>query len=193
MRSSVLSVAALPLATNALGLVNDVVNGVVKPLVDGIAKPLNEVKPLVMGVPKPINDVKEAVKQTVKHLDENKFFEGPGIAKFPIAVNKEALDKHMRRQAEAGLSNRKTGFFYTIDIQIGSPPQTVAVNFDTGSSELWVNPNCAKSSDEAYCKTFGAFGKSSSWTGMGTNATLKYGRGHADIEYGYDYVQIGCK
>ncbi|OAA72543.1 Peptidase A1 [Cordyceps fumosorosea ARSEF 2679] len=124
-------------------------------------------------------------------LDINNFFEGPGIVRFPLTGNPDALDKHMRRQFEAGLRNRQTGFFYTIDLQIGTPPQTVAVNFDTGSSELWVNPNCARSSDEAYCKTFGAFGKSSSFVSTNQNATLKYGRGHADVEYGYDYVTVG--
>ncbi|KAH8710777.1 Aspartic proteinase yapsin-3 [Beauveria bassiana] len=127
----------------------------------------------------------------LESVDENNFFEGPGVVRFPLAGNKEALDKHLRRQFEAGLANRQTGFFYTIDLEIGTPPQTVAVNFDTGSSELWVNPNCAKSSDEAYCKTFGAFGKSASFTSLNQNATLKYGRGHADIEYGYDYVTVG--
>ncbi|KAM3510681.1 hypothetical protein MY11210_005662 [Beauveria gryllotalpidicola] len=124
-------------------------------------------------------------------VDDNNFFEGPGVVRFPLAGNKQALDKHLRRQFEAGLANRQTGFFYTIDLEIGTPPQTVAVNFDTGSSELWVNPNCAKSSDEAYCKTFGAFGKSASFTSLNQNATLKYGRGHADVEYGYDYVTVG--
>ena len=144
MRSTLLSVAALPLAAHALDL-------------------------------------------------DNKFYEGPGVVRFPLTGNKDALDRHLRRQSEAGLDNRKTGFFYTIDLEIGSPPQTVAVNFDTGSSELWVNPNCAKSSDEAYCKTFGAFGKSTSFTSLNQNTTLKYGRGHADIEYGYDYVTVGSK
>ncbi len=124
---------------------------------------------------------------------DNKFYEGPSVVRFPLSGNKDALDRHMRRQSEAGLDNRKTGFFYTIDLEIGTPPQTVAVNFDTGSSELWVNPNCAKASDEAYCKTFGAFGKSASWTSLNQNTTLKYGRGHADIEYGYDYVTVGSK
>ncbi|KAK8145292.1 hypothetical protein G3M48_004650 [Beauveria asiatica] len=127
----------------------------------------------------------------LESVDENNFFEGPGVVRFPLAGNKEALDKHLRRQSEASLTNRQTGFFYTIDLEIGTPPQTVAVNFDTGSSELWVNPNCAKSSDEAYCKTFGAFGKSASFTSLNQNATLKYGRGHADVEYGYDYVTVG--
>ncbi|TQV98964.1 hypothetical protein V2A60_007344 [Cordyceps javanica] len=132
-----------------------------------------------------------ALPLVAQALDNNDFYEGPGVVRFPLSGNKEALDKHMRRQLESGLTNRQTGFFYTIDIQIGTPPQTVAVNFDTGSSDLWVNPNCAKSADEAYCKTFGGFGKSTSWVSLGQNTTLRYGRGFADIEFGYDYVTVG--
>lgn len=129
----------------------------------------------------------------LQYLDENKFVEQAGIVKFPLEGNKDALDKHMKRQQATGLDNRKTGYFYTIDLQIGTPPQLVAVNFDTGSSELWVNPNCDRSADPTFCKSFGAFGQSSSWTSLNQNTTLKYGRGHADIAYGYDYVTVGCE
>ncbi|KAJ2969629.1 hypothetical protein NQ176_g8564 [Zarea fungicola] len=133
------------------------------------------------------------VAPALAFLDENLFVEQAGLVRFPLTGNEKALNKHLRRQQQTGLDNRQTGFFYTIDIQIGTPPQTVAVNFDTGSSELWVNPNCAKAADPAYCKTFGAFGTSSSWVDLHQNNTLRYGRGYADIEYGYDYVTVGSE
>ncbi|KAJ6781161.1 hypothetical protein PWT90_07872 [Aphanocladium album] len=191
MRSSVLSVTALPLAASATGLVDKILGGSIDKLIPGgadkiVGGPIEKIvgsveQVLGGGVAKPAQKILEATKF---HLQKD-------LVVFPVQTNEHARNEHMRRQAEAGLENRKTGFFYTIDIEIGTPPQTVAVNFDTGSSELWVNPNCAKSSDEAYCKTFGALGNSSTWVDTNQSGTLKYGRGHADIKYGYDYVTIG--
>lgn len=126
--------------------------------------------------------------------DDNNFVEQPGLLRFPVKVAHGGLSKHLKhskRQSAADLSNRQTGYFYTIELKMGTPGQAVSVNFDTGSSELWVNPNCAKSNDEKYCKSFGQFGGSSSFVDQNQNSTLRYGRGEADIEYGYDYVTVG--
>lgn len=124
-------------------------------------------------------------------LDDNTFVEREGLLKFPISVAKGAISKHHKRQATADLTNRQSGFFYTIELIMGTPGRPVNVNFDTGSAELWVNPNCAKAQDPDYCRQFGLFGESSSFKDLDQNNTLQYGRGDAKIEYGYDFVTVG--
>lgn len=52
-------------------------------------------------------------------------------------------------------------------VNLGNPPQTVTVLVDTGSSELWVNPDCrtARSSDQAQqCVKFGRYDPDKSTT-----------------------------
>lgn len=131
--------------------------------------------------------------QALEFIDDNSFVEQAGLVRFPLSANRHTPNKNHKRQKQTDVTNRKTGYFYTIDIDIGSPPQKVAVNFDTGSAELWINPNCDRSGDVDYCKSFGAFGKSSSFVDLNRNSTLSYGAGSAKVEYGYDYVTVGCK
>ncbi|KAJ3495010.1 hypothetical protein NLG97_g3703 [Lecanicillium saksenae] len=199
MRSSILSVTALPLAASATGLIDQLLGGSVDKLIPGGAdKILNNGAGKIVGgsVEKVIDGVigtidKATHKATQKVFESTKFDLRKDIVQFPLTTNEHARKEHIRRQLETGLENRKTGFFYTIDIEIGTPAQKVAVNLDTGSSELWVNPNCDRASDPAYCKSFGAMGVSSTWVDTNETSHLKYGRGSADIKYGYDYVTIG--
>ncbi|TQS32109.1 hypothetical protein Golomagni_07585, partial [Golovinomyces magnicellulatus] len=125
-------------------------------------------------------------------LDDNNFVEREGVLRFPMKVAHGA-SKHSKskRQQAADITSRQTGYFYTIELKMGTPGQAVHVNFDTGSSDLWVNPNCAKANNETYCKSFGQFGGSSSFVDQKQSNTLAYGTGTAEIEYGYDYVTVG--
>ncbi|KAH7236227.1 aspartic peptidase domain-containing protein [Fusarium tricinctum] len=93
--------------------------------------------------------------------------------------------KHSKRQDDDGeaiavrLQNKD--FFYATDLEFGSPPQKVTVLLDTGSNELWVNPDCNEAqTDRQYdqCLDFGQYDPDKSDTppiGPFGSETLNYG------------------
>jgi hypothetical protein len=115
-----------------------------------------------------------------------------GLLRFPLKGSLGTpLSTLKGRQAEAGLDKELSGVLYTIDITLGSPGQTVSVQFDTGSSETWVNPICAKSSNPTLCASSGAFTESTTFVNLGTEGGVQYGAGYVNFVYGYDYMTIG--
>ncbi|KAI0436611.1 aspartic peptidase domain-containing protein [Xylaria telfairii] len=84
---------------------------------------------------------------------------------------------------------------YYAKLNIGTPPQPVFVQLDTGSFELWVNPNCATlqgTSDVRFCRAVGHYDPSSSSTAieLATTKTLRYGIGSANIQYVVDSIGL---
>lgn len=74
---------------------------------------------------------------------------GPGFISVPLSATKS--DALLRKRAEvSGTTEIEIPNFrthgYSIELNIGTPPQKVEVIVDTGSYELWVNPDCSKSS-----------------------------------------------
>ncbi|KAJ3279286.1 hypothetical protein HK104_001589 [Borealophlyctis nickersoniae] len=68
------------------------------------------------------------------------------------------------------------GFQYFGDIQVGTPPQTLTVLFDTGSSDLWVpGPNC----QGAICRLRAKYNPANSSTARPTTEqdSIQYGDG----------------
>lgn len=122
------------------------------------------------------------------------FFEAPGLVRFPISAHRGAGLNLVKRQEQIPLANQETGYYYTIDIDVGTPPQRVTVFFDTGSGELWVNPNCSTAANTSLCNSFGRFDESSSFVDLNLTNILRYGgQRFAIIRYGYDFVTVGCK
>ncbi|KAM7206093.1 Aspartic peptidase domain containing protein [Naviculisporaceae sp. PSN 640] len=74
---------------------------------------------------------------------------GPGFVSIPLSSAKNNLGLRKRDDVEGTanleIPNLKTSG-YTIKIAIGTPPQELVVAVDTGSSELWINPDCDRSS-----------------------------------------------
>ncbi|KAJ4854638.1 eukaryotic aspartyl protease domain-containing protein [Trichoderma breve] len=118
----------------------------------------------------------------------------PGILKYPITASPGApLRAINRRQMGNNLTNQLKGTFYSIDIEVGTPGQLVSVLFDTGSSELWVNPNCSKASNPSLCQQLGHFdsAKSNTFNDTGIKHVIGYGSGYVNMTYAYEAVKIG--
>lgn len=91
------------------------------------------------------------------------------------------------------MDNENLGTTYTIEVEIGTPPQNLTLILDTGSPDLWVNPTCATSGQRRYCQSFPKFDytKSESINDTGFADILRYGKGNVTIEYVTDVVTIG--
>ncbi|RCI16996.1 putative aspartyl protease [Ophiocordyceps polyrhachis-furcata BCC 54312] len=122
---------------------------------------------------------------------DNRMLQQDGLLRFPITAVETGDQRLRRRQNDVALAPQKNGFFYSIEVKLGTPPQAVSVNFDTGSDEFWVNPVCGKSSDAAFCSSFGRFNGSQTFVDVHRNGTVNYGTGFAKVEYGYDFMQLG--
>ncbi|KAM7219581.1 Aspartic peptidase domain containing protein [Rhypophila decipiens] len=144
---------------------------------------------------------------------------GPGFVSIPLSAPKNTVGLRKRdgpdRTATLEIPNLKTSG-YTIKIAIGSPPQELVVAVDTGSSELWINPDCSRSSrarnmtgtdgtpvmvvdseltDPAECRKRGRYDQEKSSTAETSKLkgqTIQYGD-FTTVEIGYvaDTITIG--
>ncbi|KAI2636278.1 acid protease [Hypomontagnella submonticulosa] len=92
------------------------------------------------------------------------------------------------------LANRSDVAYYA-QLDIGTPAQQVYVQLDTGSFELWVNPDCSDlqgSADVRFCRAVGHYEPSSSSTSaqIAGTKTLRYGIGSAKIQYVADDIGL---
>lgn len=80
-------------------------------------------------------------------------------------------------------------------VSIGTPPQLVDVQLDTGSSELWVDPYCAGSNDPTVCNALPRYDPATSSTAVDLDGTfqIQYGTGDVEGEYWSDTVNIAGK
>ncbi|KAI0121921.1 acid protease [Daldinia grandis] len=83
-------------------------------------------------------------------------------------------------------------YFAELTIGTGDNPQTVNVLLDTGSFELWVNPDCSTTNVRPFCDDFGHYDPTLSPTSKNLNQTFKiqYGLGSASGTYHQDDVFI---
>ncbi|RSL88367.1 hypothetical protein CEP51_001734 [Fusarium floridanum] len=116
------------------------------------------------------------------------------LLRFPLRVSSGApiVKGVTKRQEEVALEAQLNGNFYSIDLTIGTPGQTVTVNFDTGSPELWVNPDCSQADNPEFCESFGHFNESSTFTDLGTQGTIIYGTGMVRFNRSTDYIAVGA-
>ncbi|KAI0502876.1 aspartic peptidase domain-containing protein [Xylaria bambusicola] len=119
--------------------------------------------------------------------------------KLPVvhSTNRRVFAKvyeNKRDVATVPLAKRADVAYYA-KLNIGTPPQSVYVQLDTGSFELWVNPNCTSlqgTTDVRFCRAIGHYEPSSSSSAveLTTTKTLRYGIGQAAIQYVIDNVGL---
>ncbi|KAI0439149.1 acid protease [Xylaria telfairii] len=81
----------------------------------------------------------------------------------------------------------------TIGTSTGGSQQVIDVLIDTGSFELWVNPNCSASSIPDFCEAFGHYNPALSSTSQKVNNdgfSIKYGSGRVMGPYYKDDIYI---
>lgn len=105
------------------------------------------------------------------------------------------LNSALNKRADTATLYNHTNIAYMIELDIGTPAQKVRVQIDTGSDELWVDPDCSTVSDKtsaAFCETVGRYNPAKSSTAQDADATneLAYGKGTAEIAYVYDNIVV---
>ncbi|CAK7213936.1 hypothetical protein SCUCBS95973_001967 [Sporothrix curviconia] len=108
-----------------------------------------------------------------------------------VAGAQEGLQRRTASYAGALLTNHSYTS-YLIDLEIGTPPQTISLQVDTGSSNMWMNVNCDNAADVEFCKVQPQFNAddSSTWKPLNETLTLTYGSGNVTINQGADVVRI---
>ncbi|KAK0637437.1 aspartic peptidase domain-containing protein [Bombardia bombarda] len=115
-----------------------------------------------------------------------------GCIHLPV-IHSTNVNYFAKRGVQLQLANRSDVAYYA-QLSIGTPPQPVFVQLDTGSFELWVNPDCNTVSgpDAVFCQRIGQYDMSKSSTGnsLGTTKQLRYGIGSANITYVTDTISL---
>lgn len=79
-------------------------------------------------------------------------------------------------------------------VDVGTPAQRVPVMIDTGSDELWVDPECDSLTGAGYqtCVSASQYSPSQSTTAVSAEdaTSLAYGSGTVDVAYVYDSISI---
>ncbi|OLN86099.1 Candidapepsin-8 [Colletotrichum chlorophyti] len=123
----------------------------------------------------------------------------PGVLSLPVYqdIRLHPLEQLRRRQVsdtDVPVYN-VSATTYLIDLEIGTPGQKTTVAIDTGSSELWVNPNCANAGPDSQVQSCNANGhydpRDSSTSSITRNTSnIRYGKGEVQLQYVADNITL---
>ncbi|CAK9781824.1 acid protease [Cutaneotrichosporon oleaginosum] len=105
------------------------------------------------------------------------------------AAHRAGRARHEPRNQQTGVALLDSGAAYFAEIEIGTPPQTLKVMVDTGSSFLWVLDGCL---DPEECGKSPKFNSSASHTLTQTHLPfhIPYMDGHTSGHVAYDVVTL---
>ncbi|POR33395.1 Candidapepsin-2 [Tolypocladium paradoxum] len=90
-------------------------------------------------------------------------------------------------QRKASFSEARVHANVLVTVSIGNPPQKGYAQLDTGSFELWVNPDCRDLpiAEQRFCQAIGRYDPARSSTSIVSQVgtSLRYGIGAANISY----------
>ncbi|KAM0140890.1 hypothetical protein ACHAP3_002572 [Botrytis cinerea] len=113
---------------------------------------------------------------------------------FQLGVTKVAgVPNVQKRQSKSNLANPYIGDIYMITVQIGYPAQSITLSIDTGSSDVWVNPQCATSGWTSFCSSYPQYDptKSTSFVPLSQALNIAYGIGAVTGAYATDNFMMG--
>ncbi|KXJ95124.1 aspartic peptidase domain-containing protein [Microdochium bolleyi] len=121
--------------------------------------------------------------------------DNPGFVALPFSRKRhEPALRSRQTDVDVPLYNVTT-ISYLVELSIGTPGQIVKVAIDTGSSELWVNPNCQTVNSQGEYQDCVADGQyspnnSSTFQDLEARSSITYGIGKVELAYVKDNVAL---
>jgi hypothetical protein len=115
----------------------------------------------------------------------------PVINKRQVPDSGDAIVRRAAQEFVDQIDNQK--FFYSTNVKIGTPPQTVNLLLDTGSSDTWVFTPTTKLASRGQQPPSSVFDptKSKTFRANGTTYSIQYGIGSTTGNWGRDTFSIG--
>lgn len=113
-----------------------------------------------------------------------------------LPISHRVEDKPLRRRDQDVPLYNITSISYLVELSIGTPGQPIRVAIDTGSDELWVNPDCSDinltSGQQQECLRDEQYDPRSSSTAqqLQSSQEIKYGKGYVQMRYYTDDVAL---
>ncbi|KAI1389171.1 acid protease [Hypoxylon trugodes] len=108
-------------------------------------------------------------------------------------VSTYATSQISGRSPREPLARYGAGIVYMLELDIGTPGQTVSAILDTGSYTLLVDPDCKQAADPQACQTYGYYDTAQSSTAKNLNGWFsgQFGTGYMEGQWYSDTAYVG--